>query len=217
MSEEIRLLVGPQSGKTNSDLVYARATNEAALVVSNLHSQYYEMVARGMVFIASTAITGLALPIYSATAQLFMLWNPADSGYNLELLCAAFGRTSTTGADGHICYGYKTGMGSAIATGAPCSAFTAGTPVNALLGGDADGVSKFAPATATVTAPSYLRPSCITQTEAADAQIYAPYMIYEDFSMNPIVLAPGSAIFVCQNIAASTVWNVSLTYARVPV
>lgn len=215
MAGDYKYLVNTQSAIADGQECYPRGNNEGAAVVVQLHGKYYEMVKRGMVFIASTAVAGLALPIYSATAQLFMLWNPANSSYNLELICAAFGRVSTTGADGHLCWGYKTGMGSALGT--PCSAFTAGTPVNALLGGSADGVTFFAPATATVTAPSYLRPSCITQTEAADAQIYAPYMIYEDFEMNPIVLAPGSAIFACQNIAASTVWSVALTYARVPV
>jgi hypothetical protein len=223
---KLKGLVGPQNGAEDASIVSLRCGNEAQVIIQQLHGPYYEMVIRGMVFIASSAVAGVALPVYDATAQKFMLWNPSDSGVNLELLCAAFGRVSTTGSDGHPCWGYKTGMGSAIATGAPCSAFTAGRPVIARLTlqhpvadnvVETDPTSKFAPATATVTAPGYLRPSCITQTEAADAQIYAPYMIYEDFSMNPIVLAPGSAIFACQSVAASTVWSVALTYARVPI
>lgn len=194
---------------------YVRLNNSGAVLISALHGRWYELTRRGMVFIASTAIAGLALPIYSATAQLFMIWNPANSGYNLELICAAFGKVSTTGSDGHICWGYKTGMGSGLGT--PCSAYTAGTPVNALLGANGDTVTNFAPATATVTAPSYLRNSGITQTEVADAQISPPYQLVEDFEKNPLIIAPGSAIFACQSIAASTVWGVAVTYARVPV
>lgn len=217
MPTQVSGITGAPSGLSDSVESVLRASAEGALVVQQLHGKYYEMARRGQVFIASTAVTGLALPIYSATAQLFMLWNPANSGYNLELIRAVWGKVSTTGSDGHLCWGYKTGMGSTTGTGAPCSAYTAGSPVNALLGSTADSVANFAPATATVTAPSYLRPVGITQTEVADAQTDPPYACIEDFEMNPLIVAPGAGIFACQSVAASTVWAVSVTYAVVPV
>lgn len=194
---------------------YMRGCAGNALAVAHVNGRWYELVRRGMVFIASTAAAGVALPAYNHTAQVFMLWNPADSGVNLELICATFGKVSTTGTDGNICWSYKAGMGAAI--GVPCSAYTAGTPLNALVGGSPDGTTFFAPGTATVTATALLRTSGITQTEVADAQISPPYPLIESFEQNPIVLAPGSAIFPTQNITGATVWVISVTYAKVPV
>ncbi len=215
MSGDFKVLTGVQGPLVDGIEANPRGGAAGQVIMSQINGRHYELVRRGMVYIASTAVAGLALPIYSATAQLFMIWNPADSGYNLELICAVWGKVSTTGSDGHLCWGYKVGMGAAI--GVPCSAYTAGSPINALLGGAVDSITFFAPATATVTAPGYLRPVGITQTEVADAQISPPYLMLEDFNVNPLVLAPGSAIFACQSIAASTIYSVAVTYARVPV
>lgn len=185
--------------------------------VDQLFGKHYKALIDGLIFIASSAVGGIALPIYSATAQLFMLWNPADSGYNLKLICAKWGRVDTPGVASYLCWGYKTSMGASISTGAPCSAFTAGTPVNALLGGAADAITKFAPATATVTAPSFLRPVGISQVANVDAATDPAFTMIEDFEQDPLVIAPGAALFACNSIAASTKWAISVTYARIPV
>lgn len=217
MSYETMLMKAQAGMQTVNDGQWAavRGGRAGEIIVQQLHGRYYEIARRGQVFIASTAAAGLALPIFSATAQLFMLWNPNDSGFNLELISVKLGRVSGTDTDGHLCWGYKTGMGSALGT--PCSAFTAGTPVNALLGGSSDSITFFAPATATVTAPSYLCPMGFSTAEMADAQNLQTATLKISYEDDPLIVAPGTAIFAAKNLTSGTVWALSLTYARVPV
>ena len=185
--------------------------------VDQLYGKYYELLISGQIFIAAAAVGGTALPIYSATAQTFMIWNPANSGYNLKPICAKWGYKDTTSTAAFLCWGYKTSMGSATGTGAPCSAYTGATPVNALLGSSGDSTTLFAPATATVIAPSFLRPAGPNTLAAAGNETAAPYSMVEFFDEDPLIIAPGSALFACNSIAASTKWCVSVTYAKIAV
>ena len=79
-------------------------------------------------------LTASAIPIISATAATLSLWNPAGSGRNAVLVRYTAGWNATTEVPGAINLSYFSGAGSATATAALITAFTAITPVNGLLG-----------------------------------------------------------------------------------
>src|SRR3990167_1972831 len=82
------------------------------------HSQ---AVREGRVFVGNGVAAGIVLPIYSATAQLFGIWNPFGSGVNVELLSLALAYVDTTGAAGGFTLGYT--LGAPATLGAPITAF----------------------------------------------------------------------------------------------
>src|SRR5882672_4169755 len=109
--------------------------------------RYYDQVKLGKVFIGSTAAAGVALPVETGTAVTFGLWNinPNKVAVPLSIQMAYVSGTITVGGFGLA----NQNAGYALATAAPLSAFTDGTPKNAKLGDGAASSMRFAPATAT--------------------------------------------------------------------
>lgn len=110
----------------------------------------------GRTFIGSTTSAGIDFPAENATAQTFGLWNPAGSGRNLVLVRFTAGYVNaTTPVITGMCMSYLPNTGSAIATGAPISAFTETAPISGMFG-NAVGrhVGRFTLA-ATITAPTF--------------------------------------------------------------
>lgn len=180
--------------------------------------RYYPDVNLGNTFIGSTAAAGVVLPIYSNTAQTFVVWNPAGSGRNLVLLHLLIGWVSTTGAPGNIVIGYQNGVGSQAATASPITAATLVAPLNAKIGAGNSSVVKFAPATATFTAGlSLLMTTGISQLTSTGATTAdKPAQIKHDFE-GSIMVPPGTAIGVCGNIAILSVFDVTLIWDEVPI
>jgi hypothetical protein len=58
---------------------------------SNLHGKYYTSAYRGKVYVATTLIAGVTLPVNTTTAPTYTVFNPASSGVNLELISLDIG------------------------------------------------------------------------------------------------------------------------------
>ncbi len=188
---------------------------DAEAIVTELHGKYYTQTRAGNVFIGSTAAGGVVPPIYSNTAQTFALWNPTGSGKNLSLISLRLGLVTVGVVTSNFCLGYSLGAGSGISATAPISAFTAVTPVNALIGLGTTSVAKFAPGAATVVAPSFLRTCGVTSFEASTPTAEnAFFQLGEDYD-GSLIVPPGVVIFVANNIAGVATWNITLTWEEV--
>ena len=118
-------------------------------IVAELHGKWYTSSYRGRVFSASALIAGIVIPVQTATAATFVLWNPSASGVNLELISLDLGMlTAATNVVAPIMLGYSnqtpTGLTAITpfslngSTGAPqarvaSAATITATPVNQLL------------------------------------------------------------------------------------
>lgn len=94
---------------------------------------HFEDARAGRVFSQSATPLGLAIPIYTATAIAggMPIWNPPNSGHDIELISVDLSRGSGTADFGAV--GVMAGQLNGIATASGCSAFAATNPVNARL------------------------------------------------------------------------------------
>lgn len=135
METTLSLLYGHTGEVLITDGVDAplRLGNEGQALVSSLHGEYYELCKRGNLFISSTVVAGLAIPISTSTAPVSALWNPAGSGVNAVLLRFLCAYVSGTTVGGSIGLSRSVGAGAEIATGAVFTAFAKTTPINGLM------------------------------------------------------------------------------------
>jgi len=192
------------------------AGQSGELVTADLHGKYYTQAKRGQVFIGCTAVAGVAVPKYDATAQVFSLWNPANSGKNLELLRINLTLTILgTRVVSNYALQVATGAGSTVATGALYTAFTAVAPINAVYGAGIASVAKFAPAAATATAAFSVYYNLPFGHDLAAGGSY-PVMTY-DFD-GTLILPPGTACTLVSATSATGTTNaVNLIWAESPV
>ena len=190
------------------------------VIVAELHGKYYTQTSRGNVFIGSTATAGVTLPVVSNTVQTFGLWNPLGSGKNAVLIKSQIGWVSGPGAPGNFVYGFQLNVGSQIGTGAAITGYTTTAPVNGLLGSGLATVMKFgavAAAFTLTTAPTLLRTMGVSQLTTTAATTTAPWwMAFEDFD-GTLIIPPGVIFTIAGNVAPTTVADVALTWAEVPV
>jgi len=195
-------------------------SDDRGLLTQPAGGRWYHTAKQGKLFTGNSAAAGLVLPIYSNTAQVFGIWNPAGSGVNAVLVNLRMTYVDTTGAAGGYVLGLLRDAGAAVGTAAPISAFTRTTPERGLFGA-ATGGNKvlFTGSAATVTTGLMVigRNLGLNQlvTTAADATT-VPWTMKEDFD-GEISLSPGNAMFVAGNIATLSKWAVSLTWAEEPV
>lgn len=186
-------------------------------LVSDLMPTYGTLVSRGLAFIGSTAAAGVIPPIFNSTAQTFMIWNPSGSGKIVVPLALHVGLVTVGVVTSNFCYGYQANAGSSLATAAPISALTQVDPVNANLGHSNRSVTRFAPATATVLAPSFLRSCGLSNFMASTPAAANMFWQQQEFLNGDIIVGPGSALFVANNIAGVATYNISMTWAELPV
>ena len=162
-------------------------------------------------FIGSTTKDGVTVPAYNATGQKFGLWNPAGSGRYLVPVRLTVGHAdATTPAITSIGLSYLANTGSAIATGAPISAFTETAPINGIVGqSPGDHMGRFTLA-ATTSAPTFFYTLGLSQDSATpgtgldvgihefSGDLIVPPGTYIGLGGAP--LAPG------QDLTASIVW-----------
>lgn len=215
MGEFLRGLVGPQNVSDGSGSLF-RAGRTGEIIIGAGHGGYYEAVKRGRVFVGSNAITGLAIPIYSAKANALTLWNPTGNNFDLVLLATILGHHSTTGLMGVVCYGTIIPAGANIGTAAPFPTATLADPVNALLGQGMKSTALFSPAVNTTTAtPAQLMPFC-SVLPVTSAQTVQPYQVI-DYVDGRIVIAPGSAIQLLGSTAVAIVAQQTFVWEEVPI
>lgn len=181
--------------------------------MANSAGRYYTEAALGRVFIGSTAAAGTAFPISTGTAVTFGLWN-TSAAYNAVLLWLRASYTSGTIALGT--WGLANQYcGYTVATAAPLSAFTTGTPKNALLGSGRASAMSFTPSAATLTTGGTALTWLPSGQESATAGL-GIFGVSENFD-GAIIVPPGHLVFVCGSVAQTALYSMSLAWSEVPL
>lgn len=113
---DVKIGVGPisRADALSSGYTGFRADRLGALVTANSRGNYAEAASRGQIFSGMTAIAGTTIvaannsPIAAAAASAFSLWNPMNSGKNLEILKTIILPISGTPGVGSWVYNYAT-------------------------------------------------------------------------------------------------------------
>ena len=174
--------------------------------------KYFPEASQGNVFIGSTAAAGVAAPISTGTAVTFGLWNTSSSKLAVPLTLN-IGYTSGTIALGEWGVANQA-VGYALATAAPLSAFTDGTPKNALLGSGRASSMRFTPSAATLTAGGT---ACLwlgAAQESATAGLGTVGGFTYDFN-GQLIVPPGQLIFVCGSVAQTGIFTMSMSWAEI--
>jgi hypothetical protein len=174
-----------------------------------------DAVLTGRMFIYSSAAAGVLAKAADAS-PVMMLWNPSDSGVNLRINEVRIGAVSGTVILAHLAYGILLNAGAQIGTAAPVVSFTAGTPVNGLVGAGRPSRIRFAPATTSLAvAPTYMMPSGFSSGGALAA---GPLNFLIDKIEGKIVIPPGVAFFAfLSNGAMALTAAVSVIATEEPV
>ena len=153
------------------------------VLTSELHGRYYQLVKQGNVYTAQTAVSGVAPGTSIGTTGAFTLYNPDESGKDLEVLLAWMGYISGTLGAGTVFY--TKNSAAAVPTG------TAIVPVNALLG-SADAAVATALTTSTIASPTSFRTFCSLTALLAGTAV-APWQIIDDVG-GGIVIKPDAEL-----------------------
>ncbi len=177
---------------------------------------FYSQTAAGVMFTGTSTApkTGILIPIADTTSPTFGLWNPAGSGYTATLVRFSASFVGTTGAPGGILYNALYNAGSAIATGAPISAFNTVAPTNNYLGGGLATNMRFCPAgtTTLTTAGTTIGQMGISQLTTTGATTSAPaYMVADDFN-GRIIVGPGVFFYITGSAALLSLFNLTLSW-----
>ena len=175
--------------------------------------RYYSEVAAGRVFIGSTAAAGVAAPITTGTAVTFGLWNN-NTGKLAVPLWLNIGYTSGTIALGTWAIANQY-VGFATATAAPLSAFTDGTPKNALVGNGSASGMRFTPSAATLSAGG----TALAFLSSGKASATAALGEINGFNWQfdgSIIVPPGQLIFVAASVAQTGIYSMSMAWAEIP-
>lgn len=175
-------------------------------------AKYITDVSLGRVFIGSTAAAGTAFPISTGTAVTFGLWNTSQDT-NAVLLSLDAGYTSGTIALGTWGLANQN-VGFNIATGAAMTAFTDGTPKNALVGGGDASKMRFTPSAATLAAGGTALAWYGASQESATVGL-GIWGVHWDID-GSIIVPPGQIVFVCGSVAQTGLYSMSLKWAEVP-
>lgn len=182
------------------------------MATSSSSGRYFPDALAGNVFMGSTAAAGTAFPISTGTAVTFGLWNVSPNKAAV-LMQLDVGYTSGTIALGTLGIANQY-CGFALATAAPLSAFTDGTPKNALLGTGNASSMRFTPSAATLTAGGTALCWLGKGIESATAGLGVFDGQY-DFE-GSIIVPPGQLVFVCGSVAQTALFSMTLTWAEVP-
>ena len=207
---------GSPDGSSNT-ITLGRA-NE--MLVAELHGKYFEQCYRGNVFYASTATTGVVIPISSTLTPVYTIWNPAGSGKLCVPIVTLIGWTATTAALGSYVWMATTKTGDTASTIAPITAFTTpATPINAFLGSGKVSLMRIATGgTTTLTAvPSFYRTTGLTITPTTAATSVAPGWVGRDEWEGGGIVPPGTVIHLMATTAIALVACVTTAYVEVPL
>lgn len=175
----------------------------------------------GKAFIGSTAVAGVVIPAGNSTSPVFGLWNPSGSGVNVVLNTLNMGVTAVgTEAVAALGLFQVANAGSAIGTGAPLSAFNAGTPQNAKLGRGGSSRVRFTPAgTNTLTAAGTLFYGLPWSMPAADATLGGPVTVMNHDFNGAVIIPEGVFVYIAgnSNTAIGLTADATLTWVEIPV
>ena len=197
-------------------LNFGRA-NEA--LVSELHGKYFQQCYRGNVYVASTAVGGVVVPISTTLTPTYSIWNPLGSGKLCVPIVTLIGWSATTAALGTYGWTYTNNTGSAISATAPFVAFGSGTAINCNVGsGKVSQIRTASGGTTTLVAAStWFRTTGITTLATTVATTTAPMWMARDDWDGTCILPPGNAIHFMGSTAILTTMTISLVYAELPL
>jgi len=164
-------------------------------VVQQLHGQFYEVAKRGSLFMAATAVTGVAPGTAIGTTAAFALANPAGSEFDLVIAKASMSYLSGTLGIGFVNWIAHRDPAQAIITG------TAITVVAGRISGVAGVGRPFT--TATVPASGVLTRLAFNLPPMLATTVLGPWRIDDDVQ-GAIVVAPGTAVSLQATAAAGT-------------
>src|SRR5262245_57596989 len=164
-----------------------------------LHGDMYNAALRGALFHGSTAPAGVVLPVSSATAPTFTLWNPASTGKNLELLELSIGNTTTTLVASAFLLG--------LVTAAPTSvtAITA-TIMSGKVGAFTPSAALYSAATITASTNFYALPGYTATSGLAMNLIFN--------LRGGLILPPGFGVHLCGFAAQTAASDVRISWAE---
>ena len=194
----------------------AAGSQDLALQVSQLHGDYYAQNKSAKVFIQTTSILGLAIPIYTGTAPRVGLWNPAGSGCDAELLSISCQRASGTTVEFAAALFAVFNTGAGVATGAPITVFGDTAPLSGRLGSDASSRCR-STASGTIT----------TTAGAAGDTAYALFHSYAAVSNSVcdgtpwehnfngrVIVPPGTMVYLAASVASVALYTTTLVWAE---
>lgn len=186
-----------------------------------MYGLHWNDVLAGRVFSQSTTPLGLAIPVYTGTALgggALPIWNPPDSGVNVELIRVSCMRASGTGTLGAI--GLMARQLTAIATGAIMTALdTSLAPFNGyLFGGAASKVRSSRTGTNTVSAGvagDWARTLFASgvEADATASGVTSPTYTFE----GSIIVPPGVLVYLAGTLAVATLMASTIVWKEVPI
>lgn len=84
------VVVAPGANPTGSN-PQVPASPQGDLMVSEVHGKWFNASRNGHLWIAASQIAGVTIPVNTATAATFGIYNPPGSGINVELVHFTFG------------------------------------------------------------------------------------------------------------------------------
>lgn len=170
------------------------------VVDTNLHGKWYTAAYRNRVFIGSSLIAGVTIPVNTTTSPTFTLFNPLGSGVNVELVSFDMYSLGGTMVVGTIIGGLSIQTPTAVTSG--------GATISVPVGGGGVAQAKLYTA-ATITAiTTHFFLGQITVTTSAS--------IHYEFD-GKVVLAPGGLITVLSSPVQTAVTVPSFVWAEWPI
>lgn len=192
---------------------------EAQALVDLLHGKHYADALAGRVFSQSATPLGLAIPIYTATAIAggMPIWNPPNSGVNVELISVDLGYGSGTAAYSSI--GVMARELTAIATGAIMTALAETEPFNGFLfGGNRAKTRSSNAGTCTVTAGvagDWARTIASINLEAQTGTAHGTTIAHYDFD-GTLIVPPGVLVYLAATLASVALYASTVVWKEIP-
>jgi len=185
------------------------------------HGKHYRDCVEGRVFSQTCTPLGLAPQVYTDTnlTDSLPIWNPSNSGVNVELISYTAAKASGTSAFMAGVLMARSGLGTDLATGSEITAFAATTPFNGLLGaGNVSRVKSSNAGTSTMIAAvagEAVRVLYGTGV-AADATTTGIAYTHIDFD-GTILLPPGTMIWVAATKAGVATYCQTLVWKEIRI
>lgn len=177
-------------------------------LVSDTHGKWYNMAYRGGVFTYN--VTAVTLPVVANNlVSKFAVYNPANSGKNLELIRVEVGSVAATTVVNTLGLYYSSGASASASTFT-----TAGTALSGIIGGSTQNIAT--PYSALTHSGTPTRHTILGFYGATTTTMADCWQMNFDGS---VIVPPGTVISIAMSTAASTATSVDLglTWAEVPV
>lgn len=185
--------VGNNSPAADGAFESLRLGKTKELIVGEAHGRYYEAASRGKLFIAVTAVAGVAPGTALSTAPAFSLWNPVNSGILVTIKKVFIGYLSGTLGAGFMAHTQNSSQLTDPSSG------TAIVPVCSLLNGTGGTAKPHTSSTISATS-TLIRPS-LNLNAIAGAGDAGPSLGVD--MVDDEIIVPAGVAYCLQGIAAA--------------